>query len=430
MMSTSDKVRLKFDRQRRKRRMRHAVRVLILIVAVFLLVTDPHESRLPVLVPALSPLTTVASLLTTRTFLATSWIGLSIALVVLIRRRWFCRWVCPTGTCADCASLIGKRLGRRGPRLPSVGQWLLLFTIGGAVLGIPFLLWLDPLALFSGMFGVLDSDTVPARRWAAVGMGLVLIVSLAWPGVWCSHLCPLGACQDLLYRLIRTRFGAKHWKGEAPAESKTVDSSARQEPRPPSSLGVALTRRVVLGVGVGTISAVVARGLNASAPPRLLRPPGAVDENRFVHLCIRCGNCLRACPTNIIRPDHGHGGIVGLLAPTLQFKDDYCTEGCTQCTLVCPSGALMPIDTENGKTLAIIGVPQVDMQLCLLGDDRECSKCKNWCPYEAIALKFSEEEYTLVPEIDFAKCPGCGACQVACPTTPDKAIVIVPFQAT
>jgi ferredoxin-type protein NapF len=409
-----NKAELELDRRWRKRRVRHAVRVLILIVAVFLLVTAPHESRLPVLVPALSPLTTVASLLTTRTFLATSWIGLSIAFVVLIRRRWFCRWVCPTGTCADCTSFLGKRLGRRCPRLPSFGQWILLFTLGGAVLGIPFLLWLDPLALFSGMFGVLDLDAIPSPRWAAIGMGLVLIVSLAWPGVWCTHLCPLGACQDLWYRLTRA----------LPVSRTTLREPAQRK------TGTALTRRVVLGMGVGTISAVVTRRLTASTPPRLLRPPAAADEDRFVHLCIRCGNCLRACPTNIIRPDHGDGGVVGLLAPTLQFKDDYCTEGCMQCTLVCPSGALMPITTEEGKTQATIGVPQVDMAICLLGDDRECSKCKNWCPYEAITLKFSEEEYTLVPQIDLAKCPGCGACQVACPTTPTKAIVIVPFPAT
>ena len=64
------------------------------------------------------------------------------------------------------------------------------------------------------------------------------------------------------------------------------------------------------------------------------------------------------------------------------------------------------------------------MEICILGDDRECSKCRNWCPYDAITLKFSEEEYTLVPQIDLSKCPGCGACQVACPTSPEKAIVI------
>ena len=66
------------------------------------------------------------------------------------------------------------------------------------------------------------------------------------------------------------------------------------------------------------------------------------------------------------------------------------------------------------------------MDLCLLGDDRECAMCRNWCPYEAIRYVFSETEYTLIPEIDANRCPGCGACQVACPTKPTKAIIIRP----
>ena len=66
------------------------------------------------------------------------------------------------------------------------------------------------------------------------------------------------------------------------------------------------------------------------------------------------------------------------------------------------------------------------MDLCLLGDDRECSVCRNRCPYEAIRLVFSEEEYTLTPVVDLDRCPGCGACEAACPTQPTKAIVVEP----
>jgi ferredoxin-type protein NapG len=67
------------------------------------------------------------------------------------------------------------------------------------------------------------------------------------------------------------------------------------------------------------------------------------------------------------------------------------------------------------------------MDICLLGDDRECSLCRSWCPYEAITYEFSEIEYTLVPKIDPKKCPGCGACEMVCPTSPTKAIVVYPL---
>jgi MinD superfamily P-loop ATPase len=64
------------------------------------------------------------------------------------------------------------------------------------------------------------------------------------------------------------------------------------------------------------------------------------------------------------------------------------------------------------------------MNLCLLSEDRECSACARWCPYNAIRYVFSEAEYMLVPVIDKSKCNGCGACEVACPTKPNKAIRI------
>ncbi len=96
------------------------------------------------------------------------------------------------------------------------------------------------------------------------------------------------------------------------------------------------------------------------------------------------------------------------------------------CTVVCPSGAISPVSGEH-KLQAIIGVPEVDMTICLLGADRECALCRNHCPYGAIRFAFDEVQYTLTPQVDLRRCPGCGACQVACPTQPRKAIVVRPL---
>ena len=111
------------------------------------------------------------------------------------------------------------------------------------------------------------------------------------------------------------------------------------------------------------------------------------------------------------------------MTPVLSFNKDYCREDCVRCTRVCPSGALAGLDIGKKQQIRI-GLARVDMNICLLGEDRECSACMRWCPYNAIRYVFSEAEYTLVPVIDAGKCNGCGACEVACPTSPRKAIRI------
>ena len=41
----------------------------------------------------------------------------------------------------------------------------------------------------------------------------------------------------------------------------------------------------------------------------IVRPPGAVAEQDFLKRCIKCGQCMRICPTNVIQPGSISGGI-------------------------------------------------------------------------------------------------------------------------
>jgi ferredoxin-type protein NapF len=357
-----------------------------------------------VLVPALSSFVAVTSILAAKTIRPILILGLIAGLVALCRHRWFCRWVCPMGLCLDGASCLGKQLKRKPCQTMPIGRWLLTLTLGGAILGCPLFLWCDPLAIFSGAFLLTEQHQLLAGAVSFLLVILLLIFSLLWPHVWCRGLCPLGAFQDLLS--IISRYVRSVLR---PATNQANNNHS----------GHPVARRTVLGLLMGAASAGILRITGKSSLP--LRPPGAVDELTFKGLCTRCGNCVRSCPHDIIRRDAGQHGIFGILTPVLTFDENYCREDCNRCTLVCPSKALESVNLENKKDIKI-GMAKVDMNICLLGEDRECSACMRWCPYNAVRYVFSETEYMLVPVIDAAKCNGCGACEVACPTSPYKAI--------
>lgn len=392
------------ERPLRSQRLRWIARALVLAAAVALLAPPLGRSRLAAMVPGASPFVAVASALAAHTLEATTAVGLACAAIAIFRRRWFCRWVCPTGLCADAASRLGRRCGRNCPQLPAVGVWIALITLGGACLGYPVFLWLDPLAMLAAPFNLGTRDLGWLPWISAAGMLAVLGISLQWSGVWCLRLCPLGGLQELLNQVRRALLTERKPAAGGDAHPASV------------------ARRAVLGSMIGLAGAWLARTAGI-ANRRPLRPPGALEELKFVGLCVRCGNCLRACPSRVLVADSGEHGLAGLLTPRIRFDSDYCREDCTACMDVCPSGAIERHPLSEKPELRI-GLAGVDMNVCLLGEDHECSVCARACPFEAISYVFSKAEYILIPRIDPKRCPGCGACEVACPTAPVKAITV------
>lgn len=381
------------------------VRLVCLIGAVLCLLPVGGKDALLMIVPALSPFVAVSSLLATKTIQPILALGFVVGIVALFRHRWFCRWVCPLGLCLDTASSLGLRLKRKPCQTISIGRWLLALTLGGAILGFPLFLWSDPLALFTGLFLLTEKNHLLAASVSFLLVSLLLIFSLLRPHIWCRGLCPLGAFQDLLSMMYRKFRSVLRPSGDLPHRTHS------QYP---------VARRTILALLVGTATAGILR-LTRQDTPAPLRPPGAADELTFRGLCTRCGNCIRACPYDIIRRDTDRHSLTGILTPILNFDKDYCREDCIRCTKVCPSGAILGVDLDKKPDIKI-GLARVDMNICLLARDHECTACMRWCHYNAIRYVFSEAQYSLVPVIDPAKCNGCGACEVACPTTPQKAI--------
>lgn len=382
-----------------KRRRRLVLRLVLAGIAVLMAVQviSPVTSRL---LPALSPFLAVTSAVALRHGFLMFLLAIPVALLALFRMRWFCRFVCPTGTLAELAGKLNPGGQGRLRQVPRLGPWLILLALASAAAGYPLFLWLDPLSVFNGFVSAWRLPVTAASCLPAVGLLLIVVLSVWRPGAWCHRLCPLGFSQELLYRVARSRY-----RREVPDEDRREKAEGLMAFR--GRIGRRLFLTGIFGVG----AAVALR--RSSARAAVLRPPGAVDKNRLGALCARCGNCMRACPQDIIRPDLGDGGIPNLLTPMLTFGPGYCSEECSVCTNVCPTGAIESLSVPQKQWLAI-GTAEVSRDRCLswnLGE--RCMVCAQYCPYKAI--RAVRNRGLDCPEVMPELCRGCGLCQTICP---------------
>lgn len=165
--------------------------------------------------------------------------------------------------------------------------------------------------------------------------------------------------------------------------------------------------------------------------PALIRPPGSLTEEEFLTKCIRCGECMKVCPTNAIHPATTEAGLAGLWTPFLDFSIGYCEYNCTLCGQVCPTGAIEELPVEEKKEIHI-GTAWVDRTRCLPWVyDTECIVCEEHCPTPKKAIWFQEvtitdregnEKLLKQPRVDPELCIGCGICEEKCPFNDPAAI--------
>ncbi len=161
-----------------------------------------------------------------------------------------------------------------------------------------------------------------------------------------------------------------------------------------------LSRRglVISGAGLVVASMWGVGGLSgANRDPSLLRPPGALDEDRFLARCLRCGQCMRVCPANIIQPALFESGIQGMWSPMINYRlgRSGCQPNCIACGQVCPTAAIRPLSLEEKQGLGDfaaqgpirLGTAFVDRGRCLpWAMDRPCLVCHEVCPVSPKAI--------------------------------------------
>ena len=188
---------------------------------------------------------------------------------------------------------------------------------------------------------------------------------------------------------------------------------------------VSLPRRYVLGsLALGFFSALMIKtnplqtesGLRNN---RLIRPPGSLPEERFVATCSGCGKCLKVCPNNALQSTLLEAGLAGLYTPRLVPRIGYCEEMCNFCGRVCPTEAIRPLSLEE-KRLVQMGVAHIDKTRCIAWDtDKICLVCNEQCSYQAVVG--DEKKRPIVKE---EKCTGCGICENKCPVDGEAAIIV------
>jgi ferredoxin len=170
-----------------------------------------------------------------------------------------------------------------------------------------------------------------------------------------------------------------------------------------------------------------------SFSPALVRPPGALAENEFLSRCLRCGECMKACPTNAIHPAALEGGLEGLWTPVLRMNPGYCEYECTLCAQACPTEAIQKLELARKQRIHI-GLASIDRNRCLpFAYARPCIVCEEHCPTPKKAIWLEDVEVPgpggarlalKQPHVDPALCIGCGICVAKCVIKGDPAVRI------
>ena len=366
---------------------------------------------------------------------------------------------------AIAAALLLTGIAALVVRRPHWRQWIVgvvmgiiawvvagLFTDGSRLLAASLQTGLlDPIPLFYRSVNLALLPLVDGQSFALTGPGriypgVLAIGALFWamlflnffiPRFYCRFICPLGALFGLLGRHALYRVGQKahgctacgacdrYCEGgcEPSGVIRTAEcvlcmnclyscrhgvmgyhlhpSAAGQIAAPDIS-----KRAFMVAFGSGMLAVPVARlagGVGENWHPAVVRPPGALPESAFLQRCIKCGQCMRVCPTNVIHPAGLVSGLEGLWTPVLNFRigTSGCQFGCIACGSLCPTAAIRPLSVDERLGAGSyaergpirIGTAFVDRGRCLpWAMDRPCIVCQENCPVSPKAI-FTRDEF-------------------------------------
>ncbi len=414
------------------------------------------------LILQLDPLVAVGTLLTTHTiYRGLIWALLTIVLTIIFGRI-FCGWICPFGASHQFIGYLGNRGRKTKDRINSNRYrkaallkylFLIAFLVAAGIpLGTDTVLFtglLDPIPFFhrsiniillpmaDRYFNLLSVD--PRLYEGAFLIGLLftaaIFMNLLIPRFYCRFICPTGALLGLIGKYSVWRIGKteescsncmqceSHCEGACePSKQIRINECVlclncydrcgdgvlkyrTSESRGGEISNPDMTRRGLILSSLSGLLAIqilpLSTGTAATKDNSMVRPPGSLPEEEFLQRCIRCGQCMRICPTNIIVPSGIFGGAENLWTPVLNFTDGTsgCQLNCTACGHICPTSAIrhislsekLGIDEFAEKGPIRIGSAYVDRSRCLpWAMQKPCIVCQENCPVTPKAIYVTE----------------------------------------
>jgi polyferredoxin len=376
---------------------------------------------------------------------ASPWMVVAIVVVLLL-----------VGTVVHYLRTISGIRWVAGVIIAAIG-WMLLghFTDGSRLLAASLQTGLlDPIPLFYrslnlALLPLVDGRLVSFSSASRIYPGAVAVGALFWsavflnlviPRFYCRFVCPLGAMFGFLGKNALWRVGQRaegctacgacdrHCEGgcQPAAVIRTAECvlcmnclddcrhgvmGYRPFPSEAGEVGAPdIGRRAfvaALATGAAAVPLTRLSGLTGEAwNPAVIRPPGSLAETEFLRRCIKCGQCMRVCPTNVIHPVGLQSGIEGIWTPMLDFRmgTSGCQHGCIACGRLCPTAAIRPMSVDErlgrGEFASMgpirIGMAFVDRGRCLpWAMDRPCIVCQENCPVSPKAI-FTRDEFRAV----------------------------------
>ncbi|MFA5292029.1 MAG: 4Fe-4S binding protein [Phycisphaerae bacterium] len=445
----------------------------------------------------LDPLGVIGTVLSTHKLYASLLWSLITIILTILFGRFFCGLVCPFGTLHQFVSHLAH--GKKTSKLISLHKYhkaqrikyyiLIVFLIMAAFGGSSSLLsgLLDPIPLFTRSINLLilpiigsSAKIVATNRFYQSSL-LTLAVFLIFvllnfykPRFFCIYICPLGALFGLINRFAILRINRNlskctdcklcdsHCQGSCePAETvklsecllcfnciddckfNAVDFSTAESET--IQMSPDLSRRgLVAAAFTGLLTLPALRLFGASyKDSNLIRPPGAIPEKDFLKRCLKCGQCMRLCPSNVIQPAGLEAGLENLWTPVMNNRigTSGCQLNCVACGYICPTAAIKPLTLAeklgkgdfSDKGPVKIGTAFVDRSKCLpWAYGIPCLVCQENCPVSPKAIYTQpgddkqNETAILRPYVDPQRCIGCGICQHECPVGSKGAIIVTP----